>query len=226
MSFNRFSGKIPVGIGNLAGMIGTPRTYSAIENLFMFSMEFSELMVNWKKAKQSLPSQSLEIYSLLNLSNNMLSGVIPASVGKLKGLKILNVSFNNLTGNIPISFGDIESLESMDLSHNMLSGKIPQSFSRLQQLTTLDLSNNKLQGPIPVYGQMSTMNDPTIYTNNSGLCGWQIQVKCPEEVSLPEPKPEESEEDAWPILLPKKEMIKVPVFSFLWARQPQELFCG
>jgi hypothetical protein len=119
---------------------------------------------------------------------NQLSGEIPTSLGSLKALKILNISHNNLSGMVPASFGDLESLEGLDLSHNKLSGSIPQSFAKLQELTILDVSNNKLTGKIPIGRQMDTMNNPNFYANNSGLCGMQIQVLCPEELPVPPTK--------------------------------------
>ena len=141
------------------------------------------MIVNWKKSKQGLSSHNLELYSLLDLSMKQLFGEIPASLGRLKGLKLLNISHNILHGNVPISLGDLKRLESLDLSHNKLLGLIPQSLAKLQQLSVSDVSNNKLTGKIPVGGQMDTMNDPNFFANNSLLCGMQIRVPCPEELS-------------------------------------------
>ena len=153
-----------------------------------------DLIVNWKKSKQGLSSNNLKLYSLLDLSSNQLSGEIPASLGSLKALKLLNVSFNKIYGRIPKSLGDLKNVESLDLSHNNLSGSIPQSLAKLQQLTILDVSNNKLIGKIPVGSQMDTMNDPKFYANNSGLCGMQIRVPCPKDMSPTKPPRVESKE--------------------------------
>ncbi|KAB5572826.1 hypothetical protein DKX38_000020 [Salix brachista] len=189
VSSNNLSGEIPAKLGNLVGMIDTPSTIKPVSDVFTFPIEFSDLIVNWKKSKQGLSSHSLEIYSLLDLSKNQFSGQLPATFGHLKALKLLNISYNHLSGKIPETFGNLESLESLDLSHNRLSGSIPRTLSKLQELTTLDVSNNKLEGKIPVGGQMDTMNDPDSYANNSGICGFQIQLPCPPEptqVKLPE----------------------------------------
>ena len=152
-------------------------------NIFTISLKYNDLIVNWKKSKQGLSSHNLELYSLLDLSMKQLFGEIPASLGRLKGLKLLNISHNILHGNVPISLGDLKRLESLDLSHNKLLGLIPQSLAKLQQLSVSDVSNNKLTGKIPVGGQMDTMNDPNFFANNSLLCGMQIRVPCPEELS-------------------------------------------
>ena len=145
------------------------------------SLEFRDLIVNWKNSKQGISSDNLNMYTLLDLSNNQLSGQIPASLGTLRALKLLNISHNKLSGKIPTSFGDLENIETLDLSHNKLSGSIPPTLTKLQQLTILDVSNNQLTGRIPDGGQMGTMVlDPNYYANNSGLCGMQIHVSCPE----------------------------------------------
>ncbi|KAB5512182.1 hypothetical protein DKX38_029210 [Salix brachista] len=88
---------------------------------------------------------------------------------------VLNISDNKLSGRIPASFGDMESLESLDSSQNNLSGEIPETFSQLLQLSSLDLSKNKITGNIPDGPQMDWLDNLSFYANNSGLCGTQVQ---------------------------------------------------
>ncbi|BFG37469.1 hypothetical protein CerSpe_237420 [Prunus speciosa] len=205
LSNNLLSRNIPPSVGNLIAMIETPDVptnlpdviFSFLDAFFSFLVEY-DLIVNWKKSKQGLSSHNLDIYSLIDLSKNQFSGNIPSSLGRLKGLKLLNISSNELSGSIPLAFGDLKSLETLDLSHNNLSGQIPQTFAKLEELNTLDLSNNKLVGHIPESPQMDTLIDPNIYANNSGLCGVQIQLHCPEE-HPPSAKTDESDEkkDTW-----------------------------
>uniref|UniRef100_A0A175YFV4 Leucine-rich repeat-containing N-terminal plant-type domain-containing protein n=1 Tax=Daucus carota subsp. sativus TaxID=79200 RepID=A0A175YFV4_DAUCS len=166
-------------------------TVTLFTSMYTFTIEMNELTVNWKNAMQGLSSHNRHIYTLLDLSNNKFSGDVPDSLGNLKGLKLLNLSYNKLSGYIPQSFGDLESIETLDLSYNNISGTIPQSFRKLEQLSVLDVSNNKLSGKIPRGGQMDTMNDPTYFANNSGLCGMQIRVKC----SGDEPTPDDVQEE-------------------------------
>ncbi|KAJ8570338.1 hypothetical protein K7X08_037310 [Anisodus acutangulus] len=135
--------------------------------------------------------------SLLDLSRNRFSGELPENMGKLRGLKMLNISYNGLKGKIPATLGNLESLESIDLSHNTFSGPIPQSFTKLQQLTTLDVSNNHLKDKIPIGGQMDTMDDPTYYANNSGLCGFQIQLNCPDNKPPQVVEPVNESNESW-----------------------------
>ncbi|GMY16219.1 receptor-like protein 46 [Fagus crenata] len=190
-------------LGNLASMIDNPNSTSSsvlgdstiwyyIPFGSFISVKLSDLQVNWKMSIQGLSSRNLNLYSLLDLSMTQLSGGIPDSLGSLKALKVLNISRNNLSGKVPTSLGDLDNIESLDLSRNKLWGSIPQSLAKLQQLAILDVSNNKLTGKIPRGSQMDTMNERNFYANNSGLCGMQIKVPCPEELSPPDPPKDES----------------------------------
>ncbi|KAJ9153967.1 hypothetical protein P3X46_027349 [Hevea brasiliensis] len=164
----------------------------------IISVEYPNLEVIWKTSKRDLPQHHLDMYTLLDLSMNQLSGEIPHTLGGLKSLKVLNMSYNKISGKIPATLGDVDSLESLDLSHNNLSGEIPNTFGKLLQLAVLELNNNKLTGHIPNGPQMDTLNDPNFYANNSGLCGMQIKVPCDPEAP-PKAKPAEKSEskEAW-----------------------------
>ncbi|KAJ8533991.1 hypothetical protein K7X08_007315 [Anisodus acutangulus] len=85
LSHNSFTGSIPAEVGDLVGMIETPITFSSISFIFTFSIEYTDLIVNWKRSVQVLSSSaSINIYSWLDLSKNHLSGEIPSSLGKLR----------------------------------------------------------------------------------------------------------------------------------------------
>ena len=212
-SNNYLTGEIPKEFGNLVGMINEPPPNSPSPNLYTIGIYFSstlssqenqlspelrDLIVNWKKSQQGISTNKLNMYTFLDLSNNQLFGQIPASLGALKALKLLNISCNKLCGKIPTSFGDLENIETIDLSHNNISGSIPPTLTKLQQLTILDVSNNELTGQIPDGGQMGTMVlDPNYFANNSGLCGIQIHLPCPEDDGLPLPPPQIKKQELW-----------------------------
>ena len=128
------------------------------------------LIVNWKMSKQGLPSNNLEMYFLLDLSNNQLSNEISAL---LSALKMLNLSYNKLSRKIPANLCDLQNIEGLDLSHNKLSGPIPIAFTKLQQLTTLDVSNNQLTCRILTSGQNEH------YGGCKHLCQQQQVVRLP-----------------------------------------------
>nr|GFB14972.1 leucine-rich repeat-containing protein [Tanacetum cinerariifolium] len=190
LSSNNITGSIPQVMTKLPRMIEAKvmSTSSSVDEdshpvdgsfVFIAQDVLQDLIVNWKKSFQGLPAGNLDMYSLLDLSGNRISGDIPPMIGNLKALKVLNISHNIISGHIPVSIGSLEVIESLDLSHNKISGSIPQSMVQLQELTTLDMSNNRLTGRIPIGGQMDTM---TGFQNNSGLCGMQIEVICHEDI--------------------------------------------
>ncbi|VVS91449.1 leucine-rich repeat domain-containing protein [Desulfoluna spongiiphila] len=85
----------------------------------------------------------------LDLPDNNLQGVLPASISQLSNLTVLDLSENQLTGTLPENIGNMTQLVGLHLSGNQLSGPIPQSIGDLANLYALQLSDNKLRGIIP-----------------------------------------------------------------------------
>ncbi|KAM3334645.1 hypothetical protein ACQJBY_029218 [Aegilops geniculata] len=111
----------------------------------------------------------------IDLSGNSLSQEIPDGLTTLVGLRYLNLSANHVSGRIPEDIGNLVLLESLDLSRNQLWGEIPPSFAGLKSISTLNLSTNGLSGRIPTGDQLRTLDDPSIYSNNPGLCGFPLE---------------------------------------------------
>lgn len=76
----------------------------------------------------------------LDLSNNKLTGALPAEVRHLQNLKILDLSNNQFTG-VPAEIGQLKNLEVLDLSNNSITG-LPYELGNLQNLKILYLSGN------------------------------------------------------------------------------------
>ncbi|XP_058092576.1 MDIS1-interacting receptor like kinase 2-like [Magnolia sinica] len=85
----------------------------------------------------------------LNLSDNTLTGTIPADIGTLSRLVSLNISMNNLSGVLPLSIANLSHLSELDIWSNEITGPIPPSLGNLKNLFELALSQNNLTGPIP-----------------------------------------------------------------------------
>jgi hypothetical protein len=95
-----------------------------------------------------------------NDPGNNLSGVVPAALGNLAGLRILDLASGELSGTVPASLGNLANLQGLDLSGNLLSGTIPSSLGNLSNLTVeLDLHNNLLTGGLPPSFQNLTSLD-------------------------------------------------------------------
>ena len=113
----------------------------------------------------------------MDLSENELSGDIPAELGVLLELQGLNLSHNKLSGAIPETFSGLKNVESLDLSFNMLHGHIPPQLTDLSSLAVFNVSFNNLSGVIPQGRQFNTF-DSQSFLGNPLLCGKQINRSC------------------------------------------------
>ena len=89
--------------------------------------------------------------SLLDLSNNRLTGTIPDVFYEANGLISVDLRNNLLNGSLPSSLGYATTLRYAALSNNHLVGMIPPSYNSLTQLFELRLNENKLFGTIPAF---------------------------------------------------------------------------
>ena len=150
------------------------------------------------KGRELFYKSTLYLVNIIDLSSNNLSGEVPEEVTNLSRLGTLNLLMNHLTGKIPEEIRSLKILETLDLSRNHLSGPIPPSMASLTALNHFNLSYNNLSGRIPRSNQLQTLNDPSIYENNEGLCGLPLTTKCPgdEETSnVPSGKTDKSNEE-------------------------------
>jgi len=85
----------------------------------------------------------------LELSDNGLTGSLPAAIGDLDDLLVLFLDGNELTGPIPTEVGELDELVFLVLSSNELTGEIPSELASLPDLAFLLLHFNQLTGEIP-----------------------------------------------------------------------------
>ncbi|VAI68140.1 unnamed protein product [Triticum turgidum subsp. durum] len=181
---NGLSGAIPWHMSNITAMIGMDK--SNYENELFFdgylgtfhTLDFSSAVIKGRELNYS--SGIWDLVSI-DLSFNQLTGVIPEEIAALDALINLNLSWNQLSGKIPNKIGALQALESLDLSRSMLSGGIPSSLSDITYLSYLDLSDNNLTERIPSGRQLDTLytQQPSMYSGNSGLCGFPLPISCP-----------------------------------------------
>ncbi|KAI3888370.1 hypothetical protein MKW92_006686 [Papaver armeniacum] len=86
----------------------------------------------------------------LDLSNNILSGSIPSSLGNCSSLFFLHLGINNLTGYVPNELAQTNIMYLL-LHHNLLGGTFPNFIQKLERLTYLTLGDNKFEGNIPTF---------------------------------------------------------------------------
>ncbi|KAJ0975809.1 hypothetical protein J5N97_017774 [Dioscorea zingiberensis] len=98
--------------------------------------------------------------SVIDISENHLSGELPDCGVNSSIPKNLNLAYNNIFGSIPESIcsDPISSVQSLQLNHNKLSGEFPHSLKNCSQLLVLDLSDNNFTGSIPFWVGVNLSN--------------------------------------------------------------------
>ncbi|CAA0816660.1 Receptor protein kinase CLAVATA1 [Striga hermonthica] len=141
------------------------------ENITAKNLGSMVLSNNWLSGRIPASVGNLRNLTILSLDINRFSGEIPGEVFGLKKLSKVNFSTNSFTGGIPASVSHNSHLTFIDFSGNNLSGGIPRSISRLQNLNVLNLSRNRLEGPVPE--EIGLLKSLTLldlsYNNFSGL---------------------------------------------------------
>ncbi|XP_076895397.1 receptor-like protein EIX2 [Bidens hawaiensis] len=134
LSYNDFGGQLPKLLSD-----------SSISNLDLSYNSFKGSL------GRLLCSSGGEVLKVLNLANNLLSGLIPECWVKFPNLSFLYLANNNLSGRIPTTLGFLSSLRSLNMCDNKLSGRLHVSIQSLTKLRILQLARNELVGNIPAW---------------------------------------------------------------------------
>jgi len=117
--------------------------------------------------------------SRLFFSGNELRGRIPPELGNLSNLTYLVLAGNKLSGTIPPEVGQLTRLSNLNVGVNQLTDPIPPELGKLSDLTSLGLQVNKFEGPLPPeLGQLSKLNVLYLFRNNltGPLPAWFLEL--------------------------------------------------
>jgi Leucine-rich repeat (LRR) protein len=128
--------------------------------------------------------------SRLSLSNNLLTGEVPAAfasgtlthldlsynsltgpvdfIANLPQLVLLRLAGNGFTGPLP-DFSGHWSLTVVDVAHNHLTGVVPASLVELEGLSTVSIRGNLLQGRLPEFAT-SVQTDTAEAASDGSFC--------------------------------------------------------
>ncbi|XP_031250752.1 probable LRR receptor-like serine/threonine-protein kinase At3g47570 [Pistacia vera] len=157
-------GKLPGELGSLSKLVDS-----------MYSTTI------YRRSAYSLAMSSLEI---LSASINQFEGRIPATLGRLKRIKVMEFGGNKLSGTIPPSINNITSLEGIDFEVNQLKGSLPLdlgfTFLALRwqscNLEVLELGGTDSRGHIPSnIGNLQKLQILQVH-GNSGLSSYHGQT--------------------------------------------------
>lgn len=103
---------------------------------------------------------------VIYLTENQLTGTLPAVLGNLSRLRYLNVFQNRLTGQIPSQLGNLSNLQELNLGQNQFSGSIPPQIGNLSNLSYFSIYVNQIGGSIPPeLGNLTNLRSLDFYAN-------------------------------------------------------------
>ncbi|XP_010479905.1 PREDICTED: probable LRR receptor-like serine/threonine-protein kinase At1g53430 [Camelina sativa] len=125
--------------------------------------------------------QNITNMERLALRNCLIRGPIPEYIGtSFSMLKLLDLSSNMLTGVIPDTFRNLDAFNFMYLNNNSLTGPVPQFI--LDSKQNIDLSNNKFTQPAALSCNQLDVNLISSYqsvTDNSTQWCLREDLPCP-----------------------------------------------
>eukprot|EP00934_Nitzschia_sp_Nitz4_P003684 Nitzschia sp. Nitz4//scaffold14_size191712//112655//114940//NITZ4_001731-RA/size191712-augustus-gene-0.247-mRNA-1//-1//CDS//3329536951//3674//frame0 len=159
MSSNKIGGNLPSTIGML----------NKLTHLDLRSNQFTGFAPNNAQKLSSLeqfhlsdnrfdgeiPYQyliDLPKVKIINLKNNMFSGIVHDDDKELWGIETLvslDLSNNSFEGQMPGFLSEITSLQSIDFSNNAFTGTIPAAYAEMERLATFIFNHNRMAGSIP-----------------------------------------------------------------------------
>ncbi|KAG5244705.1 receptor protein [Salix suchowensis] len=153
LSNNNFYGRLPPSMFNMTHLrylyLDGNKFVGEVPGTFALTLQIIDISNNLLSGMlpRGIGNSSISL-EVIDLSRNYFEGTIPIEYFNSYGLEFLDLSENNLSGSLPLGF-DAPSLRYVHLYRNQLSGPLPYAFYNLSSLVTLDLGDNNLTGPIP-----------------------------------------------------------------------------
>ncbi|RCV05412.1 hypothetical protein SETIT_1G082300v2, partial [Setaria italica] len=168
-SYNRFSGRIPAGLGNCSAVKVLKAGHNQLtgmlpdELFYASSLEYLSFPNNGLYGK--LPITNLRNLAHLDLGGNRLNGKIPHSIelpsafSNCTNLITIDLRNNYFSGELTkVNFSTLINLKTLDLLFNNFTGTIPESIYSCSHLNALRLSDNKLHGQLsPRIGNLKSL---------------------------------------------------------------------
>ena len=104
---------------------------------------------------------------------SVLTGALPAEVGRLSALRKLRLSHNKLTS-LPAQIGQLTSLERLNLIGNQLTS-LPAEIGQLTSLTQLYLYNNQLTSLPTEIGRLTSLKE--LWLDDNQLTSWPVAIR-------------------------------------------------
>ncbi len=177
MSFTDIHGELSSKIGNLT-KIDTLDLWGAPWDLTVIGDDYAP------KTAETLLSGKIpaEIGKLVNaryivLGRNKFSGEIPQEIGNLKNVKYLDISRNELVGELPKTLGNLKNIVTFFTAGNKLTGELPSEIGNMTKLEQLYANENQLTGTIPAsFGKLTNLTDLALNDN-------KMSGKLPDEIA-------------------------------------------
>ena len=171
VQLNALSGSIPTRVNELKSLeffvADQSRLTGTLPEIFSPLMQIISLSSN--EFTGPIPDSwgaTMPDLTEIILVGNMLTGSLPASIGRLSNLGNLIVNQNQLTGTLQSDLGELSSLWQLSLSGNMLTGTLPSSIGRLSNLALLFVDANQLTGTLPsVLAELTSLQQLFLSTN-------------------------------------------------------------
>ncbi|GLT25413.1 hypothetical protein SLA2020_005440 [Shorea laevis] len=187
ISYNSFSGQLPVEIFNLTSLTSLdisrnnfsghfPGGVSGLQNLVVldaFSNSFSGPL--------PVEISMLEHLKVLNLAGSYFDGPIPSEYGSFKSLEFLHLAGNSLTKKIPPDLGKLKTVTHMEIGYNSYEGSIPWQLGNMSELQYLDIAGANLSGSIPKQlSNLTKLQSLFLFRNQfTGLLPWEFSKIIP-----------------------------------------------